>query len=413
MTEKIETAIPGRAPIELVSFYSEFRDYYPQCELETKRWCVDNVKPDWWIFDIGANIGYYTILFAELAKNGQVFSFEPTSTADMLRRNLAHNGITNADVVELALGAVKGTHEDRIYRLWGTEGEVKAYSFTTVDDFIAERRIGRLDCMKIDVDSFDFEVLRGAEQTLKTYDPVVIVELNHALAKRNQSAGEALAWLARRGYRKALVLDHDNFILRRDADVATHTAVRAKLELAFPEPLRVVEKLPENGGTELGPTFTTLVHINNGVLVEQQGSQTTVGATGGRSLAGRLFEKLRAKKTPVPLSLKGVAGASIETTGARWSYAATLELAPGTANGTLCLEVTVEVEAGELGVAIAGADVSRFVSGERTLQAMPGTQSVVIKTSASDAKAIVFRNVTSDVGKTRFKIFGLKAKVTA
>ena len=57
MPDRVETAIPGRDPIELVSFYEEFRDYYPQCELETKRWFVDHIRPDWWIFDVGANIG--------------------------------------------------------------------------------------------------------------------------------------------------------------------------------------------------------------------------------------------------------------------------------------------------------------------------------------------------------------------
>jgi len=52
--------------------------------------------------------------------------------------------------------------------------------------------------------------------------------MNDALAKRNQRAGEALAWLAQRGYRKALVLDHENFALHKGADgfsraVSSHT----------------------------------------------------------------------------------------------------------------------------------------------------------------------------------------------
>ena len=45
MPDYVETAVPGRPAIELVAYYEEFRDYYPQCELETKRWFVENVQP--------------------------------------------------------------------------------------------------------------------------------------------------------------------------------------------------------------------------------------------------------------------------------------------------------------------------------------------------------------------------------
>ena len=123
--DPVATTIPGRDPIELVAYYEEFRDYYPYCELETKRWFVEHVRADWWIFDIGANVGYYTILFSQLAPAGRVFAFEPTATAEMLRTNLRHNDVGNAEVHEVALAATTGEREDRIFRLWGTDDEVK------------------------------------------------------------------------------------------------------------------------------------------------------------------------------------------------------------------------------------------------------------------------------------------------
>jgi len=105
MQDRVETSIPGREPIELVAYYDELRDYYAQCELETKRWFVDHVRADWSIFDVGANIGYYTILFSQLAPHGRVFAFEPTATAAMLRANLAHNNVGNAEIHEVAFSA--------------------------------------------------------------------------------------------------------------------------------------------------------------------------------------------------------------------------------------------------------------------------------------------------------------------
>src|SRR5689334_25230754 len=61
------TLVPGAQPIELIDYNPSFADYYPECELQTKRWFVENVGKDWVIFDVGANIGYYSILFSRLA----------------------------------------------------------------------------------------------------------------------------------------------------------------------------------------------------------------------------------------------------------------------------------------------------------------------------------------------------------
>jgi FkbM family methyltransferase len=213
----MRTRVPGRNAIELVAYYPEFAWYYPECELQTKRWFVERIEPDWVIFDVGANIGYYSILFSQLAPRGRVYAFEPTSTIDMLRANVAHHGCANVTPMQLALGMGSGRLEENIFRIWGQPAERQPYDFSTVDDVAARIGLTRLDCIKIDCDSFDFEVLRGADTTLRRYDPWIVVELNHALAVRNQSAPEALEWLAARGYDRALVLDHDNFVLRRSA----------------------------------------------------------------------------------------------------------------------------------------------------------------------------------------------------
>jgi FkbM family methyltransferase len=195
----IYTLVPEHDPIELVAHYPEFADYYPACELQTKRWFVENVCRDWIIFDVGANIGYYSILFARLAPKGSVYAFEPTSTIDLLRKNLCWHRVENVRTLQVALGAASGHIEEDIYRIWGQPAERMHYEFATVDDIMARLDLSRLDCIKIDVDSFDFEVLQGAERTLERLNPWIVIELNHALAKRNHSLAEALEWLAARG----------------------------------------------------------------------------------------------------------------------------------------------------------------------------------------------------------------------
>ena len=211
----MQTNIPGRAPIELPAFYENFAGYYPNCEMQTKDWLVRHARPDWTYLDCGANIGYYSILFAQLSPQGWVHAIEPTATADMLEMNLRHHTCPNVQVHRLALGNTVGRQEEKIFRIWGQAAETLECDFTTVDSFVASRKLSRVDCVKIDVDSFDFEVLQGAEQTILHFDPWIIIELSDSLALRGSSADEVLRWLEIRGYQAALVLDKENFIFRR------------------------------------------------------------------------------------------------------------------------------------------------------------------------------------------------------
>ena len=412
MQDRVETSIPGREPIELVAFYDELRDYYAQCELETKRWFVDHVRADWSIFDVGANIGYYTILFSQLAPRGRVFAFEPTATAAMLRANLAHNNVGNAEIHEVALGATTGDRSDRIYRLWGTEGEVKTYPFYRLDDFIEQHRIDKVDCIKIDVDSFDFEVLRGAEQTLLRQNPIIVVELNHALAKRGQNAGEALAWLAERGYRKALVLDHDNFMLQRSDEAFAGLENCTSLQLLFRPPLRIDERMPDSAGTIVASSLIKAGRLENGAIAHAPARQAN-GVLMAR-LARRVLGRGSGLSAALaPLTFKDIVDVPIETAPASWSYALFLQLGAHPADSTLAIEIGVQVVAGKLGIAACGEDTSRFCSPERTLTAMAQPQRVVIKAPGKDIAGLMFRNVAHDGIRTLFKIVSLEARASS
>ena len=43
----MKSEIPSRKPIELLRYYEEFASYYPKCELQTKKWFVENAKENW------------------------------------------------------------------------------------------------------------------------------------------------------------------------------------------------------------------------------------------------------------------------------------------------------------------------------------------------------------------------------
>jgi FkbM family methyltransferase len=229
------TKIPGRCDIELPAFYESFEWYYPNCELQTKEWFVENAQQDWVYIDCGANIGYYSILFSQLSPKGMVHAVEPTSTADMLAKNIAHNRCRNVMIHRLAVGEYSGRRVEKIFRIWGEAPEELEYDFTTLDELVQRLDLQKLDCIKIDVDSFDFEALRGGEKILERFDPWLVVELNHALAVRGYSNMAALSWLVDHGYRQCLVLDYDNFILRRSAPAAAFVT-RNSIQVNFRTP---------------------------------------------------------------------------------------------------------------------------------------------------------------------------------
>jgi len=215
------TEIPHRNPIILPAFYPEFISYYPRCEMETKSWFVENVKSDWVILDAGANIGYYSIMFSMLAPSGTIYAFEPTDTFDKLLENLKFNNIANVVAHKIALGNKSGQFNDAIFKIWGNKPENLEYIFTTIDDFVDLAELDKVDAIKIDVDSFDFEVLQGAEKTLLRLDPYVMLEINQgALAKRNISPLQVFSWLYERGYTTAEIFDDENYLLKKQKDIA-------------------------------------------------------------------------------------------------------------------------------------------------------------------------------------------------
>lgn len=141
------------------------------------------------VVDVGANVGVTSLLFSQLAR--QVYSFEPSpSTFQFLRENIDKAGVKNVEALNLGLGPGGGEHEttltfspnfragafvsDKIQPGAGHRSET--VKILTGDEFFENRQV---DFMKIDVEGFELEVLRGLDSTLKRDRPLVFLEMNH------------------------------------------------------------------------------------------------------------------------------------------------------------------------------------------------------------------------------------------
>jgi FkbM family methyltransferase len=169
------------------------------------------------VIDVGANIGFFSVLAAKSLGTGRVLAIEPTPTAALrLRGNLARNGVeAKVTVFEGAASSAPGAVE--IHYIEGREeysslGRMDhpavaqaPYSTTTVqskriDDLVEELAL-RPALVKIDVEGMEHVVLAGAESMLSEHRPVVICELSDPLLKKNgSSAAEVIAMFVRQGY---------------------------------------------------------------------------------------------------------------------------------------------------------------------------------------------------------------------
>ena len=132
------------------------------------------------LFDVGAHTGEYTLLFKSRFKDGRVYCFEP-SQLHFDRLVAATEQLSDVTRLRSALGKAEG--EATLYRDQAISGlasftkrRLDHYSIamdieesvkvTTLDRFVQENRIEKIDLLKIDVEGHELDVLHGAEQTL-------------------------------------------------------------------------------------------------------------------------------------------------------------------------------------------------------------------------------------------------------
>ena len=167
------------------------------------------LRPGGTFFDVGANIGIYAAWGARLVSDtGTVHAFEPVpATRQALERLVAFNGLTNVRVIPCAIGSREGaltlhvapgasglttTHRPEQW----TEGVSLTVAVTTLDAHV--RTSGRSpDLVLVDVEGYEFEVLRGSREVLSSDRPPVVLFESHSghLARCGTNLGSIVGWL--------------------------------------------------------------------------------------------------------------------------------------------------------------------------------------------------------------------------
>jgi FkbM family methyltransferase len=134
-------------------------------------------KKDDVVLDIGAHIGYYTLIAARIVGDkGKVYAFEPDpKNFKILKRNVEENGYKNIILVNKALSNKSGriklfinkenTGDHRIYDL-KNEREFISIQAITLDDFF-KKRAKKVDLIKMDIQGAEVRAFKGGNRLIK------------------------------------------------------------------------------------------------------------------------------------------------------------------------------------------------------------------------------------------------------
>jgi FkbM family methyltransferase len=167
-------------PIEILNF-----KFYEKDEIN---FILKLIKENNTIFDIGANIGWYSLKIAKNVKNVEIMAFEPIpKTFEYLKKNIDLNHVSNVKTFNYGLS----DEEKNISFYYYPEGSCNASAanlsrrndidkiickLTTLDKFAADKNLS-VDFIKCDVEGSELFVFKGGIKTIERDKPIIFTEL--------------------------------------------------------------------------------------------------------------------------------------------------------------------------------------------------------------------------------------------
>jgi FkbM family methyltransferase len=156
---------------------------YQEYEPYESKLVREYLKPGMTVYNIGANLGYYTLVASEcVGSTGKVFAFEPApENFEMLTRTVSENKLTNVELFPCAVGAAKGSATLSLSRTNSGDHQLQSVSsrdhivvdVTSIDVFIAEGHAAP-NAIIMDVQGAEFDVLCGSSELIASKQPLII-----------------------------------------------------------------------------------------------------------------------------------------------------------------------------------------------------------------------------------------------
>lgn len=233
----------GKEDSGLVEFILTNNDY----ETETRMAIEGILKPGDVFVDLGANIGFFTLLAARLVGHeGKVFAFEPTPrTKEFLVKNVKENDFSDRVVIENF--AISDRRDKVMFNITAlsecnsiSTGEVGQYDIIevdtiSIDEYFLEKNLKRINCIKMDIEGQELQAIRGMEKINSRYQGIKIIFEYHKenIKKHNLQSIEFFNLLQSYGYNQFTVLFRVPFKINipDDLNLIEREASRANLNI--------------------------------------------------------------------------------------------------------------------------------------------------------------------------------------
>ena len=168
------------------------------------------IQPADEVFDIGANMGFYTIWMSQFITHGKIHSFEPDAgNFEKLQKNIALN---NLQTKVIANKKAASDLDGELCFTQGLDGENHIIEQTVqnavtilsqkIESYVEQLKIPAIAYMKIDVEGFEYAVLKGADTLLLNQRiDIIQLEINKTISNSGKSINDVLELLNHYQYR--------------------------------------------------------------------------------------------------------------------------------------------------------------------------------------------------------------------
>lgn len=181
-------------------------------------------KPNSICLDLGALVGFHSLMLAYLVPEGMVYSFEPSPEMYAnLCKNIEANNMPNIEAINKGVFDQEGDFEfienigvgqSHIIQKDSGLDPSRVISCVVIDDWVKTKNIPQIDIIKMDIEGAEVNAIQGAMTSITTWKPDMVIEFNSNAASFLGYAPEDLIYLLQNIYPQLYLIQPDNSLTK-------------------------------------------------------------------------------------------------------------------------------------------------------------------------------------------------------